>query len=203
MRRIAIRSLTTAAIAAMLVVVLPAQAPQPVQSLFDAGQYQQVVDMTPADAPAPAVFLAGQSQQKLGNTAGAAALYATLAARPEADPWHGVGLAATALMQGNLDAALAAAQAAVNTDGALPEAHFQLGLVQARRQEWPAAAAAFDRVTQLAPMLAYAYYYGGLMHYRANRPDRMASHFETFLRLAPQAPERPEVLQIMRTIRGR
>ena len=41
------------------------------------------------------------------------------------------------------------------------------------------------------------------MHYRANRPDRMAIHFEQFLKLAPEAPERPEVLQIMRTVRGR
>ena len=41
------------------------------------------------------------------------------------------------------------------------------------------------------------------MHYRANRPDRMASRFEQFLKLAPEAPERPEVLSIMKTIRGR
>jgi len=42
-----------------------------------------------------------------------------------------------------------------------------------------------------------------LMHYRANRPDRMANHFEQFLKLAPEAPERPEVTQIMKTVRGR
>jgi hypothetical protein len=41
------------------------------------------------------------------------------------------------------------------------------------------------------------------MHYRANRPDLMASRFETFLKLAPDAPERAEVTQIMRTVRGR
>jgi len=41
------------------------------------------------------------------------------------------------------------------------------------------------------------------MEYRAGRPDRMANHFEAFLRLAPEAPERPEVIQIMRTVRGR
>jgi hypothetical protein len=41
------------------------------------------------------------------------------------------------------------------------------------------------------------------MHYRANRPDRMANHFEQFLKLAPDAPERPEVMQIMKTVRGR
>jgi hypothetical protein len=50
--------------------------------------------------------------------------------------------------------------------------------------------------------MAYAHYYAGLMHYRAKQPDRMAIRFERFLQLAPDAPERPEVLQIMRTIRG-
>ena len=73
----------------------------------------------------------------------------------------------------------------------------------ARRQDWKDAAAAFDRAAELAPGNAYAHYYGGLMHYRARRPDRMAIHFEQFLKLAPDAPERPEVLQIMRTVRGR
>ena len=73
----------------------------------------------------------------------------------------------------------------------------------AKRQEWPAAAAEFDRVTEINPSNAYAHYNGGLMHYRANRPDRMANHFEQFLKLAPDAPERPEVMQIMRTVRGR
>jgi hypothetical protein len=31
----------------------------------------------------------------------------------------------------------------------------------------------------------------------------MANHFETFIRLAPNAPERPEVESILRTVRGR
>ena len=73
----------------------------------------------------------------------------------------------------------------------------------AKQQDWNEGAAAFDRAAELNPSMAYAHYYGGLMHYRANRPDRMANHFEQFLKLAPNAPERPEVLQIMRTVRGR
>jgi len=32
-------------------------------------------------------------------------------------------------------------------DGGMAEAHYQLGLVYAKRQEWPQAAAEFDRVT--------------------------------------------------------
>jgi lipoprotein NlpI len=106
-------------------------------------------------------------------------------------------------MQDDTDGALASARQAVAMNGGMAETHYQLGLVLAKRQEWPAAAAEFDRVTEINPSNAYAHYYGGLMHYRANRPDRMANHFEQFLKLAPDAPEGPEVTQIMRTVRGR
>jgi hypothetical protein len=40
-------------------------------------------------------------------------------------------------------------------------------------------------------------------NYRAKHIDRMAKHFEAFLALAPDAPERTEVESIMRTVRGR
>mgnify|MGYP003346377957 CR=1 FL=1 len=56
---------------------------------------------------------------------------------------------------------------------------------------------------QVAYTAQWYHYYGGLAHYRANRPDRMAIHFEQFLKAAPEAPERAEVTEIMRTVRGR
>lgn len=170
---------------------------------FEAGQFQQVVQSVPADAAPEALYLAAQSHEKLGAAPQAMEAYAQLAARPEADPWHFIGESAQRTLEGNLDAAVAAARQAVAMDGGLQDAHFQLGLVLAKRQEWAEGAAAFDRVTQIDPGNAYAHYYGGLMQYRAGRPDQMAIHFEQFLKLAPQAPERPEVLQIMRTVRGR
>jgi lipoprotein NlpI len=126
-----------------------------------------------------------------------------LAARGDDDAWHFIGLSGQQLLDEQAAAALASAQQAVARSPQLADAHYQLGLVQARREDWAAAAAAFDRAAELNPALAYAHYYGGLMHYRAGRPDRMAIHFEQFLKLAPEAPERPEVLQIMKTVRGR
>ena len=39
--------------------------------------------------------------------------------------------------------------------------------------------------------------------YKAKRVDRMAVYVEHFLELAPDAPERPAVQSIMRTMRGR
>jgi tetratricopeptide (TPR) repeat protein len=190
-----------AACLALTAAVAGAQDPAQLQRMFEAGHYQQVVEATPAEAPAAAIYLAAQSQQKLGATEQASQLYGRLAALPEGDPWRVVGEAAQHLLQNNMDAALQSAQQAVVAAATLPEAHYQLGLVLAKRQDWRAAAQAFDRAAELNPALAYAHYYGGLSHYRANRPDQMAIHFDQFLKLAPDAPERPEVQQIMKTVR--
>ena len=180
-----------------------AQDPNDVRRLFEAGQFAQVIEAAVPEAEPAIVYAAAQSHQKLGADQPARELYQRLASRPEGDPWRLIGSSGLALMDGQHDAAAETARQAVAAAGELPDAHYQLGLVLARQQAWAEAAAAFDRAAELNPAHAYAHYYGGLMHYRANRTDQMAVHFEQFLALAPQAPERPEVLQIMRTIRGR
>jgi tetratricopeptide (TPR) repeat protein len=180
-----------------------AQDPAELQRLFEAGKYQQVVDTASPDAPPAVLYTTAQSHQKLGATEQALELYRRLAALPEGDPWRLVGMSAQQLGEDQLDPALESAQQAVAAAPEMAEAQYQLGLVLAKREDWGGAAAAFDRAAELNPSLAYAHYYGGLMHHRANRPDRMAIHFERFLKLAPEAPERPEVMQIMRTVRGR
>jgi tetratricopeptide (TPR) repeat protein len=180
-----------------------AQDPAEVRRWFEAGQLQQVTEASSPASPPEVRFLAGQSFQKQSAVAEAAAAYQGLSALPESDAWHFVGRSAELLLQGNTEEALANARQAVALNGGLTEAQYQLGLVHSRRNEWAQAAAAFDAATETNPMYAYAYYYGGLAQYRAGRPDRMAIHFEQFLKAAPAAPERPEVLQLMRTVRGR
>ena len=71
------------------------------------------------------------------------------------------------------------------------------------RGDRPAAADAFAKATEANPQMAYAHYRAGMNFYEAKRVDRMAQYFENFLRLAPNAPERPAVESIMRTVRGR
>lgn len=174
-----------------------------VRQMFEAGQYQQVIDAT-TDAAAPdALYAAAQSRQKLGAIDEARDTYGRLAARADTDAWHFIGVSGQQLLDDQTDAALAAARQAAAMAGDLSAAQYQVGLVLAKRRDWGAAAEAFDRAAELDPSHAYARYYGGLMHYQSGRPDRMAIHFELFLKLAPDAPERPEVLQIMRTVRGR
>ena len=180
-----------------------AQNASQVQKLFEAGQYQRVVESAQADSDPAVIYTAAQSLQKLGENDRAVEQYGSLASRGEDDVWHFIGLSGQQLMQEDVEGATASARQAVALNDGMAETHYQLGLVLAKRQDWASAAAEFDRVSDLNPSNAYAHYYGGLMHYRANRPDRMANHFEQFLKLAPDAPERPEVTQIMKTVRGR
>jgi len=180
-----------------------AQNASQVQKLFEAGQYQRVVESAQPDGDPAVLYAAAQSHQKLGETDRAVETYGALASRDEGNAWHFIGLSGQQLLGNDLNAAVESARRAVELGPDMAEAHYQLGLVLAKREEWASAAAEFDKVTELNPSNAYAYYYGGLMHYRANRPDQMAIHFDRFLKLAPDAPERPEVMSIMRTVRGR
>ena len=190
---------------ALLLAPLPvfAQDADDVRRMFEAGRFQQVVEIAGSESSPEVLYTIAQSHQKLGAADQARDIYSQLAGRPEGDAWHHVGDSARKLLDDDVDGALQAARQAVEHGSEMAEGHYQLGLVHAKRQEWREGADAFDRAAQLNPSLAYAHYYGGLMHYRANRPDRMAIHFEQFLKLAPEAPERPEVVQIMRTVRGR
>ena len=91
----------------------------------------------------------------------------------------------------------------MEADGGSAQARYQLGLVESARNNQPQAAAAFAKAAELDPQMAYAHYGAGMAFYKAKRVDKMAVYFENFLKLAPAAPERPAVLSIMRTVRGR
>jgi tetratricopeptide (TPR) repeat protein len=83
----------------------------------------------------------------------------------------------------------------------LSDAHFGLGKSLGYINNFAGSAAAFEQAALLDANQAYAYYYAGLAYNQAKRVDLMARNFETFLRLAPTAPERARVESIMRTIR--
>jgi len=171
------------------------------RKLFESGQFQKVVEQTPDDAPAEAQYLKGLAQLRLGQNDGAKAAFGRLAGG--GDAWRSVGDSAVALIDGNQDGALDAARAAVAADAGLAAAQYQLGLTLEARGDNPAAADAFAKATEANPQMAYAHYNAGMNYYKAKRIDRMAVYFENFLKLAPNAPEKPAVESIMRTVRGR
>ena len=89
---------------------------------------------------------------------------------------------------------------AVASGPTIAEAHLQRGLALSGAQNLEAAAAAFQKASDLDPSWSYAHYYAGIAYSKIKRADLTASHFQTFLRLAPQAPERGEVQSILRTL---
>jgi tetratricopeptide (TPR) repeat protein len=175
------------------------------RKLYDAGQYQQAAAaaQASADAEPRMLYLLAQSQQKLGRRDEARQQYSQLAARPDDDPWHDIGRAAVAQLANDGGGALEAANQAAERGGNLAEAHYQRGVALSGRQDWAEAAAAFEKATELDPSWADAHYYAGLAYSKVRRIDLMATHFNTFLRLAPQSPSRAEVQSIMRTLGGR
>jgi tetratricopeptide (TPR) repeat protein len=208
-------------LSAILVVVLaqPPAAPNlaTVRQWFETGKHQQVVAVTLSDASAPSmIYLVAQSHERLLQPALARGAYERLAARPLTDPWHFIGRSAVFLEDAELALGVTAAEQAVKlAEGVtaaeqavklgpkVAEAHFQLGLAQGDSGNWAKAAPAFEAAIAVDPMPAYAHYYAGHSYYEAGRIDLMAKFFESFLKLAPTAPERTNVESIMRTVRGR
>jgi tetratricopeptide (TPR) repeat protein len=178
------------------------------RKLYDAGQYQQTITsadsaQVSADEQPRVAYLVAQSHQKLRHRDDAQKLYGQLAARREDDPWRDIGRSANALLNSDAAAAVEAANQAVERGGSLPEAHYQRGLALSVRQDMANAAASFEKATELDPSWADAHYYAGLAYSKVKRIDMTASHFDTFLKLAPQSPSRPEVQSIMKTLSGK
>ena len=190
-----------------------AQVPVPppsAQKLFESGQYEALLERSGVvqdeAAPPDALYLAGQAALKLEppDRDAARTAYARLEGEgDETRAWTFIARSAAHLIDHDADPALAAAQQAVAIAPDEMFAHYQLGLAQGEKRAWANAAAAFEKATTLEPTFAYAHYYAGMSYYQVKRLDKMSAFFERFLKLAPQAPERPAVEAIMRTMRGR
>jgi len=89
----------------------------------------------------------------------------------------------------------------VQAAGDNPFAHYQLGLAASKANDFATASSSFDKAAELKGDFAYAHYYAGLAFQRQRQLPKAAEHFDAFLRLAPDAPERQAVQQIMRTLK--
>jgi tetratricopeptide (TPR) repeat protein len=186
---------------------LLAQGPQSAQQLFESGQYDAAIQAIAREreggsSDASQAFLAGQILLKLDRTDAAKDEFQRLA-QSDNETWQRIGRSAAPLADRNVEPALQSAREAVSSSPESFEAQYQLGLAHANRESWAEAAEAFARASSSNPAFAYAHYYAGLSYSRIQRADKTAEHFERFLKLAPRAPERPAVENIMRTLRGR
>ena len=180
-------------------------APGSIQSLYEAGRDADVISkVASAGASASGIdaWFASQSKLRLGQRGEALEDLMRLS-QTAADP--GVQVAARlALARLNNDSAAldqARSEAAAQSGNVI--AQYELGLSYAAGSDFTTAAQAFDRCIDIAPTFAYAYYPSALAYERIGRPDMMANRFDRFVRLAPNAPERPQVDSVLRTVGGR
>ena len=187
----------------LAVTIAPAAQDASPQKLFESGKYQEAIDVVKksSDAPSDQVYLRALAHRKLNQNDDAKDAFGALSGRDGA--WKEIGTSGMALIEGKMDDAASSARRAVDADGNSAQARFQLGLVESARNNQQQAADAFAKATELDPQMAYAHYEAGMAFYKAKKVDRMAVYFENFLRLAPNAPEKPAVQSIMKTIRGR
>ena len=175
-----------------------AQKPE-VQRLYQSGSYEQAVDAARGADPA-STYLAAQSLLKLERTDQASTELGRLRDSDQA-AWKLVGESAEALIANDAGRAVELARRATDADGGNPFAFYQLGLAASKASDWGTAVSGFTKAIELKPDFAYAHYYAALAYQRQRQLPRTAEHFDAFLRLAPEAPERAAVIAILRTLK--
>jgi tetratricopeptide (TPR) repeat protein len=178
---------------------LAAEQKPEVQRLFQSGSYEQAVEAARDGDPA-STFIASQALLKLDRSDRAVAEMTRLRASDNA-AWRLIGESGEALIANDAGRAVEIARRAIEADGANPFAHYQLGLAAGKANDWGTAVEGFTRTVELKPDFAYAHYYAALAYQRQRQLPKTAQHFDAFLRLAPDAPERGAVVAILRTIK--
>jgi tetratricopeptide (TPR) repeat protein len=172
-----------------------------VQKLIERGALQEAVDRAAAESDNPeSTYLAAEAAIKMDNQSGAEERYSRLRDTGD-DAWKAIGESGAKLLAGDVDGAMDAANRAVDANGENPYAHYQLGLAASKQGNHKRATEAFTRATELKSDFAYAHLYAGQSAQRLKQTAKMAEHFQYFVRLAPEAPERQAVQAILRSLR--
>jgi len=170
-----------------------------VQRLFQSGAYEQAVESARDGDPA-STYLAAQALLRMDRTDAAKAEFARL--RGSDNPaWRLTAESGEALAANDAGRAIELARQATEADGGNAMAFYQLGLSASKALDWGTAASALTTAIELKPDFAYAHYYAALVRQRQRQLPAAAQHFEAFLRLAPEAPERQAVQAIMRSLK--
>jgi tetratricopeptide (TPR) repeat protein len=170
------------------------------QKLFESGNYGAVVDRAASGAPED-IYLAAMAHLKAGNSDGAAGELRRLQEQGD-EGWKQVGASGVAMVTQNDGEAVAAGRRAAEAAGDNPYAHYQLGLAAAAAGDFDTAAPAFERATQIKPDFAYAHYYAGQSFQKQRNISKAGEHYQYFLKLAPDSPDRGAIEAIMRSMRG-
>lgn len=147
-------------------------------------------------AAAPDALAAGIAQYKAGNYAGAEATLRA-ASGPEASAY----LAGSLAKQKKYAEAEAPAKAAIAANPTHEVAVAALGTSLVGQKKYDEAIAAMTAAIAAKADLAYAYFWRGQAYDNKKQTAKMAADYETFLRLAPNAPEVATVRAILASLR--
>jgi tetratricopeptide (TPR) repeat protein len=171
------------------------------QKLFESGNWAAVAERAGSGSSEDR-YLAGLAHLKAGNAEAALHEMHQLRDQGSDEGWKAVGASAAAMLQHDDGEAVAAGRRATEQSGDNPYAHYQLGLAAAGANDFDTSARAFVRATELKPDFAYAHYYAGQTLHKQRNLGKAADHYQYFLQLAPESPDRAAVLAIMRALRG-
>lgn len=110
-------------------------------------------------------------------------------------------LAAAVAKQKRYEEAEGLATAVLKEAATEPMAVAALGEALVAQKKYDAAAERMSAALGARGDLAYAYYWRGQAYNNKKMPDRMVADFESFLKLAPKAPEAPLVQQLLAALR--
>jgi tetratricopeptide (TPR) repeat protein len=112
-----------------------------------------------------------------------------------------VGLARVQIEKQQLDGAEQLLKKAQEINSGNPDIPLYFGAIKLGRRDYQAAIVDLEEAIKRKPDNAYAYYYAGLAYNGLNRTDRMLDRLQTFLKLAPTAPEAAKVRSVLSSVR--
>ncbi len=112
-----------------------------------------------------------------------------------------VGVARVSIQKKQFDRAEESLNSAREINGDNPDVPLYSGMLKLAKHDYQGAINDLNDAIARKSDNAYAYYYAGLAYSELKRPDKMYESFQTFLKLAPDAPESAKVRSLLRAVR--
>jgi tetratricopeptide (TPR) repeat protein len=161
-------------------------------------QLRKATELAPSD-PAPWVYLGEVylRQKRNGDASAAFRKAADLGStKAGGDAAYYRGVAQQRL--GQHDQAVSTLSGAQGPEPGL--AAYQIGVTRWEQKNYQAALEQLNQALAANPRLAYAYFYRGLVQDKLGRKDLLVGDMETFLKLAPHAPEAEIAKAVLRAV---
>lgn len=112
-----------------------------------------------------------------------------------------VGLARVRIEKQQFDGAEESLKSAREINGDNPDVPLYSGALKLAKKEYQGAIVDLNDAIARKPDNAYAYYYAGIAYSALKQQDKMINSFQTFLKLAPDAPQSDKVKSLLRSVR--